>query len=623
MNDNIRFYKSINTKLIFIIVMLIIFALQFIGANFITQIEQELVTSFQQARQQEIAYLKNTSRQYLEQINNPDNDGENNAAEEINNLVTDFSSNSITDIKIYSPQFIILGISDNTLQRMVGQITNDNDVRHAYLQGQQVTRQIIDAQTEDRQYKIVEPVYAGDNDSTIVGLISLESNIESVYNQVDDISLVFIRSSIVAIIASLILAHLISRAITKPIKEMQIQTKQIADGDYSGSLVVHGEDELGQLAKLINDLSDDVSEAQEWIESERRRLHSVLTHMTDGVVATDRRGLITTINDMAQSMLNCTQEDVLGKKLTTILDLEDNFRMRDIITQERDIAVEESALGEALILRASFSVIQRESGFISGYVCVLHDITEQKRIDEERKQFVSNVSHELRTPLTSLRSYIEALSDGAWKDPELAPRFLEVTQGETDRMIRMVQDLLHLSRIDSGKNDLDLEIIDIKELFEHVLRRFDMLVNSHEYNQKIYSIKSQIMIDSQFIEADSDRFIQVLDNLLNNAIKYSPDGGVITGKLRLNGQGDRVILSIADEGMGIPKSDLQKVFSRFYRVDRARSRAMGGSGLGLAISKEVIEQHGGKIWARSVEQVGTTFYISMPIVTFDGEDEWA
>ena len=623
MKDSIRFYKSINTKLIFVIVMLIVFVLQFIGANFITQIEQELVTSFQQARQQEIAYLKNTSRQYLEQINNPDNEGENNAAEEINNLVTDFSSNSITDIKIYSPQFIILGISDNTLQRMVGQITNDNDVRHAYLQGQQVTRQIIDSQTEDRQYKIVEPVYAGDNDSTIVGLISLESNIESVYNQVDDISLVFIRSSIVAIIASLILAHLISRAITKPIKEMQTQTKQIADGDYSGSLVVHGEDELGQLAKLINDLSDDVSEAQVWIESERRRLHSVLTHMTDGVVATDRRGLITTINDMAQSMLNCTQEDVLGKKLTTVLDLEDNFRMREIITQERDIAVEESALGEALILRASFSVIQRESGFISGYVCVLHDITEQKRIDEERKQFVSNVSHELRTPLTSLRSYIEALSDGAWKDPELAPRFLEVTQGETDRMIRMVQDLLHLSRIDSGKSDLELEIIDVKELFEHVLRRFDMLVNSNEYDQKIYSIKSQIMIDSQFIEADSDRFIQVLDNLLNNAIKYSPDGGIITGKLRLNGQGDRVILSIADEGMGIPKSDLQKVFSRFYRVDRARSRAMGGSGLGLAISKEVIEQHGGKIWARSVEQVGTTFYISMPIVTFDGEDEWA
>ena len=623
MKDSIRFYKSINTKLIFVIVMLIVFVLQFIGANFITQIEQELVTSFQQARQQEIAYLKNTSRQYLEQINNPDNEGENNAAEEINNLVTDFSSNSITDIKIYSPQFIILGISDNTLQRMVGQITNDNDVRHAYLQGQQVTRQIIDSQTEDRQYKIVEPVYAGDNDSTIVGLISLESNIESVYNQVDDISLVFIRSSIVAIIASLILAHLISRAITKPIKEMQTQTKQIADGDYSGSLVVHGEDELGQLAKLINDLSDDVSEAQEWIESERRRLHSVLTHMTDGVVATDRRGLITTINDMAQSMLNCTQEDVLGKKLTTVLDLEDNFRMREIITQEREIAVEESALGESLILRASFSVIQRESGFISGYVCVLHDITEQKRIDEERKQFVSNVSHELRTPLTSLRSYIEALSDGAWKDPELAPRFLEVTQGETDRMIRMVQDLLHLSRIDSGKSDLELEIIDVKELFEHVLRRFDMLVNSNEYDQKIYSIKSQIMIDSQFIEADSDRFIQVLDNLLNNAIKYSPDGGIITGKLRLNGQGDRVILSIADEGMGIPKSDLQKVFSRFYRVDRARSRAMGGSGLGLAISKEVIEQHGGKIWARSVEQVGTTFYISMPIVTFDGEDECA
>lgn len=625
MTGKIKFYNSINTKLIFVIVMLIIFALQFIGANFITQIEQELVTSFQQSRQQEMEYLKNATRQYLEQLHNQEVDSdEKDPADEINNLVKDFSGTGITEIKVYSPQFTILGTSNNTLQKVVGQITNDNDVRYSYLQDQQVTRQIIDPVTENRRYKIVEPVYSNDNQSTIIGLISLESNIEAVYNQVDEISFVFIQSSIIAIAVSLVLAHLISRAITKPIKEMQEQTKRIADGDYSGSLVVYGEDELGQLASSINNLSDDVSEAQESIESERRRLYSVLTHMTDGVIATDRRGFITTINDMAQIMLDCTQDDMIGKELIDRLQLGEDIRMRDIISEGRDISInKESSLGETLILRASFSVIQRESGFISGYVCVLHDITEQKRIDEERKQFVSNVSHELRTPLTSMRSYIEALSDGAWKDPELAPRFLEVTQGETDRMIRMVQDLLHLSRIDSGKSELDLEIVDIKELFEHLLNRFDMLVKSQEYEDKKYSIESKMMTENKFVELDSDRFIQVLDNLMNNAIKYSPDGGIITGSIRLNAKEDHVILAISDEGMGIPKSDLQKVFSRFYRVDRARSRAMGGSGLGLAISKEIIEQHGGKIWAKSIEQVGTTFYISMPIVTFDGEDEWA
>lgn len=271
------------------------------------------------------------------------------------------------------------------------------------------------------------------------------------------------------------------------------------------------------------------------------------------------------------------------------------------------------------MLRTSFSIIQSESGYISGVVCVLRDVTEEQKIEEQRKEFVSNVSHELRTPLTSMRSYIEALIDGAWRDEELAPQFLEVAQSETDRMIRMIQDLLHLSRIDSGKSELNKELIDLGALFMQVLNRFEMLLASEEYNNNNYRLENHLINEAVFVDIDPDRITQVLDNIMNNAIKYSPDGGTITSRMVVSE--NEVIISIKDEGMGIPAEDLEFIFHRFYRVDRARSRAMGGTGLGLAISREVIEQHDGRIWAESVEREGTTFYIALPYVPFE-EEEW-
>lgn len=621
--NRIPFISSISTKIIFVIVMILLFALQFIGANFITQIEQQLVTNFHQERRNQMNYIKTMVRPYLEVIHEPAENETLDSQAEINNLINDYSGSLVTELSVIDTDSTILALSDNTQQGLVGQLIDDENARNAVIQGQSTTQQVIDPATNDRRYKIIEPVYSSEDNSTIIGAVNLESNIESVYSEVDEITFVFLQASLLAIVISLILANMIARAITKPIIEMQEQTKKIADGDYSGALTVYGDDELGQLSSLINDLSDDVSTAQESIESERRRLDSVLTHMTDGVIATDRRGNITSINPMGESLLNLTKEDVEDRDIRDVLNIDEQVRMRDLVTNGNEQLLDASESFEGLILRATFSVIQRDSGFISGYVCVLHDVTEQLRIDEERKQFVSNVSHELRTPLTSMRSYLEALSDGAWKDKELAPRFLEVTQDETDRMIRMVQDLLHLSRIDTGKSQLDLEIIDIKELFDHVLSRFDMLIKSNQYSDKSYSIERKIMDEVLFVEIDTDRFIQVLDNIMNNAIKYSPEGSKIIGKIKHNEYTNRVEISITDQGMGIPKSDLNKVFSRFYRVDKARSRAMGGSGLGLAISKEVVEQHGGNIWLRSEEGVGTTIFISLPIVPFESEDDWA
>lgn len=621
--SRIPFISSVSTKIIFVIVMILIFALQFIGANFITQIEQQLVTNFHQERQNQVNYIKTMVRPYLESLHDPDSSEEVDPQTEINNLINDYSGSLVTKLSIIDTDSTTLALSDTTSQGLVGQLTDDDSARNAVIQGQSTSQQIIDPATNERRYKVTEPVYSSEDNSTIIGAVNLESNIETVYSEVDEITIVFIQASLLAIVISLILANIVSRAFTKPIIEMQEQTKKIADGDYSGALTVYGSDELGKLSALINDLSDDVSSAQESIESERRRLDSVLTNMTDGVLATDRRGKITIVNPMGERLLNVTKEEIENEDIRDVLKIDNQVKLRSLVTTDNERLIETGEMFEGLLLRATFSAIQRDSGFISGYVCVLHDVTEQQRINDERKQFVSNVSHELRTPLTSMRSYIEALADGAWENPELAPRFLKVTQDETDRMIRMVQDLLHLSRIDTGKSQLNLEMIDIKELFDRVLSRFDMLINSNEYSDKTYSIDRQIMDETVFVEIDTDRFIQVLDNIMNNAIKYSPDGSKITGRIKHNKYTNRVEISIADQGIGIPQSDLNKVFSRFYRVDKARSRAMGGSGLGLAISKEVVEQHGGNIWVRSEENVGTTVYISLPIVPYDNEGDWA
>ena len=620
MMKKIRFYQTINAKIVIIIVMVIVFALQLIGANFITQTERQLISNFQENQQLQANFLENSFLPYLEMLEDPDQLNEDIIPEnEINDLIQDFSGTEISNITVIDDDLVILGNSDGTLQSELGQILNDNDARTAILQGSSVARQTIDPTTNTRRWKIVKPVYSPSDPQKIIGGIVLESKIEAVYDQITDITWIFLRASLIAIILSSILANMVSKALTDPIKEMQIKAKAIGEGDYSGEVTIYGTDELGLLADNINELSDEVERGQRRIESERRRLDGVLSNMSEGIIATNRHGVIDIVNNMAVNMLNHSKNDIIGQEILTLLKIDKDLNLQTLVEKNDGILVHfDGKNDEETILRASFSLIQTETGFVSGVVCVLRDVTEEERIEKNRKKFVSNVSHELRTPLTSMRSYIEALIDGAWKDEELAPRFLEVAQSETDRMIRMINDLLHLSRIDSGKSELEKELIDITALFMQVLNRFEMLIQSEELRDKKYSIEKNVTDEAIFVDVDADRIVQVLDNIINNAINYSPDGGTISCNLEI--QNSFVVMSIKDEGIGIPEEDLNHIFTRFYRVDHARSRAMGGTGLGLAISKEVIEQHEGKIWAESRNPNGTTFYIALPYIPYEEED---
>ena len=392
------------------------------------------------------------------------------------------------------------------------------------------------------------------------------------------------------------------------LKQINQKVKDLIAGDYSRVLDMQGSSEITNITNNLNDLSEVIRLTQENLEQETKRLNSILSYMTDGVLATNRRGQITMINDMAKKQLGIVKEEALNKSILELLKIEDEYELRDLITQIPELMIDsQNANGEYLSLRVRFALIRRESGFISGLVAVLHDTTEQEKEERERRLFVSNVSHELRTPLTSVKSYLEALDEGALYDP-VAPDFIKVSLDETNRMMRMVTDLLHLSRIDNTTTQLDVELINFTAFITFILNRFDKMRSQDD--EKKYELVRDYPINSVWIEIDTDKMTQVIDNILNNAIKYSPDGGKITVSMKTTD--DQMILSIKDQGLGIPKQDLPKIFDRFYRVDRARSRAQGGTGLGLAITKEIIKQHNGFIWAKSEYGKGSTFTIVLP-----------
>ncbi|MDN6640187.1 MAG: cell wall metabolism sensor histidine kinase WalK [Tetragenococcus sp.] len=610
MKKKVRFFRSVNFKIALTFILILLVSIEIIGAYFIRGLERSTIENFKTSMDTQAETLASTVGNHLGNQEDEDSSQQNN---EIQRILDNSDSNDLLEMKVVDERNNIRATTSVTERYMVGQ-KNDDPYIDDFSTKSLVA---IDEDTSDRVQINVQPIQsAGD---TVIGALYIKSDLEQQYREINDIALIFITASVIAIFISMIIAVLIARSITQPIGEMREQALRIAKGDYSRKVKVRGKDELGELASTFNQLGERIEETQEAMESERNRLNSVLSHMTDGVVATDRRGKVIIINGMALSLLNVEKENAVGQSILKLFDMEENYTLRKLLENPDEVLLERSSADKNLdnvLLRVDFSMIRRESGFISGLVAVLHDVTEQEKTEQERREFVSNVSHELRTPLTSTRSYIEALAEGAWKDQEIAPKFLDVTLNETDRMIRMINDLLNLSRMDSGNYQLQLEYINFKELVNFVLDRFDMMVDEHEKN---YQIQREFTKRELWVEVDTDRMIQVVDNLMNNAVKYSPDGGTIT--VRLVETHNNIILSITDQGLGIPPNDLNKVFDRFYRVDKARARKQGGTGLGLAISKEVLKAHGGNVWVESREHVGSTFFVSLPYEPYE-EDWW-
>ena len=410
--------------------------------------------------------------------------------------------------------------------------------------------------------------------------------------------------------------------LSKGLNQISDQIDDFTEKNYTVRKQIRGNTEINRLYDKVVNLGEKIEHAQETLESSSTRLNGILTYMTDGVIATDRRGKIVLANTAALEYLNVKDQDILSRKITDVLGIDENYSFRDLLESEPEITIDcENNMGEFTTLWIKFALFRRQSGFISGVVAVLHDVTEQEKNERERRLFVSNVSHELRTPLTSIKSYLEALDEGALQDPDIAPSFIKVSLKETDRMIRMILDLVTLSRMDSDTIVLEKEVINLIAFLHYQLNRFDQIVGNTECNEKQFKIIRQIPLQPIWMEIDTDKLGQVIDNLMNNAIKYSPDGGKIT--VSLEQTTTQVLLRISDEGMGIPKKDLPKIFDRFYRVDKARSRNQGGSGLGLSIVRDIIKMHDGFVWAKSDGKTGTTFTVVLPYAPLetDNDDE--
>lgn len=423
---------------------------------------------------------------------------------------------------------------------------------------------------------------------------------------------------LMAFVVVLILLALEARRDDLRIKMLNRKVRELIGGNYSDILDLRGSPEITEMSNSLNELSEVIRLTQDNLTQEKTRLSSILSYLSDGVVATDRSGNIIMINDMAQKQLGISEEKAHQEPLIEVLDIADRYSFREILAQTPEIVLDHvNENQEYLTLRANFATIRGERGIISGTVVVLHDMTEQAKEERERRLFVSNVSHELRTPLTSVKSYLEALDEGALNEP-VAPSFVRVSLDETNRMMRMITDLLSLSRIDNQVKNLDKELINFTAFVTFILNRFDQMKSKD--TEKVYTIVRDYPVVPVWMEIDTDKMTQVLDNILNNAIKYSPDGGKITFSMKTTDT--QLLVSISDEGLGIPKADLPKIFDRFYRVDKARSRKQGGTGLGLAIAKEIVKQHNGFIWAKSEYGHGSTFTIVLPYTKDIVADEW-
>ncbi len=607
-----HFFQSIYFKIPLLFLFILMIAFQFFGVFFIDQLESQSIENFKNQINVQSEFLTSNLAPILA------NDSLEKEEQDLrmNQALDTFSATNTTRIWVVNPNETIIATNQDIDQGQIGTQANNSVIRNVLLAQTTYASEVRIPELDKPYYLVVAPIQST-QPSQSLGIVVIEADMADIYSLNNEIIEVFVTSAIIAIIVALIVAFFMSQGLTRPIENMRQQAIRISEGVYNYPAEVYGQDELGELAITINELADKVREAQDSTESERQRLDGVLRHMRDGVISTDRRGNVVLVNDRALYLLNVRQEWAMGRSILDLLGIRDDYYIDDLIRSDSEITVKRETKNVLTILRAEFSVIRRETGFVTGLVCVLTDVTEQEKTDQERRDFVSNVSHELRTPLTSVKSYSEALLDGAWQDEEIAPQFLQVIQSESNRMMRMVTNLLDLSKMDSDQIILNIEFIDLKRVVDHIIERL-------EFTQKNigtkYHIQKNFTANEVFVEIDQDRMTQVIDNLLNNAIKYSPDGGTIS--ITIEDSHDKVILSISDKGLGISKADAEHLFERFYRVDKARSREQGGSGLGLAISKEVVEMHGGRIWVDSVEQQGSTFYIELPLTELDDFDEW-
>lgn len=446
-------------------------------------------------------------------------------------------------------------------------------------------------------------------DGTVSGVIYIRADLSSVYSTMQEARMIFIQAMAIAVLISVLISFFITNSITDPINDLTEKAERMASGDFSQQIDVRSNDEIGRLAEMFNMLRQELDNKITETINEKSKLETILRYMVDGLIALDLDGDIVHINPAAKALLDISDDEINeGLDFTGILQ---RFGKKDITDGikkviSRDV-ISEIAVYRGKIISVRYARFMDDDENDIGVIMLLQDITEQQRLDQMQKDFVANVSHELRTPITTIKSYTETLLDGAVEDPGMRKNFLNVIDEEAERMTHLVKDLLQLSRLDNDREKLNRQETDMNKLLVKCAQKVMLTAKA-----KQQTVECNINEDEPLnVFVDIDRIQQVILNILTNSIKYTPEGGRITITSGLEGSAARIVIS--DTGIGISQAEIGRIFERFYRVDKARSRAMGGTGLGLSIAKNIVEAHHGTISAESVEGKGTSVTVLLPI----------
>ena len=439
------------------------------------------------------------------------------------------------------------------------------------------------------------PISRGEEDYVIY-ILDQRATVRELNNQLFQL---IIEALVFGLVISVLLSFLLSRAMVTPIRALTRGAQRVAEGDFGHEIQVESHDEIGVLTNAFNAMSRQLQSTLQEVESERTKLSTLFLHMTDGVVAFNQSGEVIHSNPAAEEMLG--QAIPVGGAVTYGDLFQDMVPLETVLTTDRDCLEIETVWGERILLLL-LAPFNREKQV--GALVVVHDVTQQVKNETMRKEFVANVSHELRTPITNIRSYAETLAENPDLPPDTTASFLGVILSESDRMTHIVQDLLTLSRFDSGHSELNLTTFPFAGLLEESCQAMRI-----EAQRRGHTLRLEGTGGLPAIRADRERISQVVMNVLSNAIKYTPDGGRIV--LTAGCTTDRVWLEVADNGIGIPPEDRDRIFERFYRVDKARSRESGGTGLGLSIAQEIVRQHQGSLTLVDRPGPGTTLRLEL------------
>lgn len=574
--------------------MLILFSLQLISVYLVQSLEEYYLSNYKES-------LENQAR-LLSAFVEPDLGEGQIWSEDSVRLAREFRDLHDMEIIILDNYANIVGTSGR--QALLGHRLIRDEITRA-LTGHLSDTIRYDPAAQERRYYLAYPIQ--DEGSTL-GVVYLSGSLKPVDSTLNEVKIILLSGVGIALATSFVLGIILTRTITSPIKEVTDQANFMAGGDFTRKINVQTSDEIGLLGQTFNYLAEQLSSTINEMSSEKSKVEAIINNMSDGVVALDGKGHLIQINPSARQLL---------KNLNLKVDLQSRagFNLlrsligrdatKQFIHEQKPLTAEVSSHDPDCTMQVKVAPFKVEKGKLNGTLIVLHDVTRERELTRRQEEFVADVSHELRTPLATVKSYVETLLDGADEEPDTRRRFLGVLASETERMVSMVKDLLVLSQIDSARVDWHMNDVNLKDLAQEAVEQIRQKAGA-------ISPRIEVAIKDDFPKAfvDRDKMMRVFTNLLSNAVKFTPSDGRIA--LSAEEDGDFIKILIEDNGTGIPDNELPRIFERFYRVEKTRSRDYGGTGLGLSIARKVVEAHGGSIWITSRLGVGTRVWFTLP-----------